>query len=159
MNNDTCICVQPILSYVNEELLYAYMAGFVDADGSISISTVAKRKRYIPKITVCNCDQRVVELFSNKFGGKVRKRTWKNKNWRPNYEWTLTCKKASSVIEKLFPYLQIKKRQAKLVLKAVEIKSQSSSALARWHPDKWAELQTQLALLKTECKSLNKRGT
>jgi hypothetical protein len=134
------------------------MAGFVDADGSISIVTVAKNKRYIPKLTVCNCKKEVVYLFADHFGGKIRKRVWKNKNWRPNFEWTLTSKKASHVIKKLLPYLLIKKKQAELVLQAVEIKSKSSSALARWHPDKWQALQEQLRILKVECKELNKRG-
>ena len=135
------------------------MAGFVDADGYISISTVAKKKRFIPKVTVCNCKKDVVDLFSNEFGGKTRMRVWKNKNWRPNYEWSLTCRKAAHVIKLLMPYLRIKKQQGALALKAAELKSKSSGGLSRWQPEAWQAIQDELEILKTECKKLNKRGT
>lgn len=137
----------------------AYMAGFVDADGSISISTVAKHKRYIPKVTVCNCDKRVVQLFASEFGGKVRKRVWKNKNWRPNYEWSLTCKKAAAVIEQLLPYLLIKKKQGQIALQATKLKAKSSGVLKRWRPEEWFAIQEELQKLKEQCLKLNKRGT
>ena len=141
------------------DLLLSYMAGFVDADGSISIVTVAKKKRYIPKVAATNCNYEIIELFKNNFGGKIRKRVRKNKNWRDCYEWSLTCRKAGKVIEQLFPYLIIKKEQAALALQAIEIKSKSNAGLFRWRHEEWKKIQTELQILKEKCKNLNKRGT
>jgi len=141
----------------DKKLLYAHMAGFVDADGSISVISVASTRSYVPKITVCNCKKEIVDLFSAEFGGKVRKRTWKNKNWRPNYEWSQTCKKATAIIDKLKPYLVLKKEQAEIACAVQEFKSERS-VHPRWHKDLFAQKQEKLRILKNQVQALNKRG-
>jgi len=144
----------------NKEISYAYMAGFVDANGSISIVSLAKTKQYIIKISVCNRDKTVIDLFKKEFSGeKVRKRIPKNVNWRPIYVWSRTSLKAKEIIEKLLPYLRIKKKQAKLTIKAQKIKSSGLPNDTRWKLEKFAKRQEKLRVLKEECNLLNKRGT
>lgn len=53
---------------MDKNLLYAYMAGFVDGDGYISIVSVSKAKNCISKIAVTNCNYEIIEKFSNEFG-------------------------------------------------------------------------------------------
>jgi intein/homing endonuclease len=147
---------------MNKKLKYAYLAGFVDADGSISIKSQSKKRPYLGYITVYNCNKEVIEMFFEEFGGgKSRyKKTGKNwnKNWRPCWEWQLTAQKAARAIEKIYPYLVIKKRQATLVLELCKIKSENQGPIARWQPERWKKVIDQFAELKKECKQLNLRG-
>ena len=138
---------------------YAYMAGFVDADGSISISTVSSTKQYVPKLTVCNCNKTVVEMFEREFGGKVRERVWqKHVNWRPNFEWTLTARKGRNAVLKLLPYLRIKRDQALLVVKLQGLKDTFNGAMRRWDRELDAKCDLVYRKIKDRCKALNKRG-
>lgn len=148
---------------MDKSKLYAYMAGFVDADGSICIISVAKHKRYTAKIAVANCNYKVMEIFSKEFGGKIRKRVHKKEGrekWRDCYEWSLTQNKALAVIEKIYEYLIIKKKQADLVIKLQEIRKETREMGIhwRWHKEKWAERLNIMKGIKDECLKLNKRG-
>ncbi len=147
---------------MNKKLKYAYLAGFVDADGSISIKSEGKKRPYVGCIQVYNCNKEVIEMFFEEFGGgKFRyKKTGKNwnKNWRPCWEWQLRHQKAARAIEKIFPYLVIKKRQAELVLGLCKTKAENKGPISRWQPERWKKLLLKYDGLKTECKSLNVRG-
>lgn len=139
--------------------LYAYMAGFVDADGSISISAVSVAKQYVSKIVVTNCDERVVTLFRDEFGGQVRCRSWKNPRWKPCYEWRLTAIKAQTVIKLILPYLRIKKKQALLVLRLGKLKAKYNGAVRRWDQELSLKCDRVYSKIKNKCQLLNKRGT
>lgn len=147
---------------MNQNEKYAYLAGFVDADGSISIKTQSKARPFVGYITVYNCNKMVIEMFFTEFGGgKSRyKKTGRGRNeanWRPCWEWQLTAQKAAKAIQKIYPFLVIKKRQAELVLELCKLKP-NGRKLARWKPDQYRSLQKQLNSLKIECKRLNQRG-
>jgi hypothetical protein len=136
----------------------AYLAGFVDADGSIGVVTVAKTKQYVGQIAVSNCNKAIIDLFVKHFGGRVRKRHWKNPKWKPNYEWKLTAKKAAFVIDAIRPFLFIKSRQAELVLELQNIKSKNSSSAKRWHPELKTNSDMLCRSIKEQCLALNQRG-
>ena len=146
---------------MNQELMYAYMAGFVDADGSISIKTESQDRPYVPFITIYNCNYEVIELFYREWGnGKQRYRKSKtHKNWRPCYEFSLTKRRAAEVIAKLYPYLHIKKRQATLVLRLSRLRAKYRGGVRRWNPELNAKCERVYSKIKDKCKSLNKRGT
>lgn len=107
----------------NKETLYSYLAGLVDGEGSICVKSESKSRPYVIYLEMANCNYKLISIFEENFGGKVRKRdNSKNKknllnNWKPCYEWQLSKKKAATVIKKIFPYLIAKKRQAVLVLR------------------------------------------
>lgn len=136
----------------------AYMAGFVDADGSIGIVSLSQYKRFVGQVAVSNCNKEIVYMFKNYFGGKVRKRNWKNPKWKPNYEWKLTATKACDVIRLLEPYLKLKQKQATLVLALHTLKTTHNSASKRWDRALTAKLARQYKVYKTQCAKLNKRG-
>ncbi len=145
---------------MNKDIMYAYMAGFVDADGSISIKTESRSRPYVPFITIYNCNYNAIELFHKEWGnGKKRYR--KNKthaNWRPCYEFSLTKKRAAEVIKKLLPYLQIKKRQAVLVLRLSRLRAKYGGGIRRWNPELDLKCERVYSKIKSRCKALNKRG-
>lgn len=153
-----------------KELVYAYLAGFIDADGSISITIERSkdskgnlREQYCVKIAAHNCKIEPIELLKSEFGGgKVRhKKTGKTKlhtNWRPCYEWSLTKNKAAIAIRTLLPYLRIKDKQAKLCLELDDLKKSTNAVTRRWNKNLNKELTVKFAALKAEVNSLNKRG-
>ena len=148
-----------IIIVMIKETTKAYMAGIVDADGSISISTVAATKQYVVKVAVTNTKVEMVNLFIEHFGGKLRKRKWKNSNWKDCYEWSLTANKAAGVIQIIMPYLIIKKRQGDLALRLNRAKRAVNRARCRWDINYKIRKQKIYERLKTECKRLNHRGT
>ena len=149
---------------IDQQLLYAYLAGIVDGEGSISIKSESMGKPYVGYLTVTNCNYEMIKLFECEFGGKVRKRNWSNnqknisKNWKPSYEWSLTKQQAAKALRLLFPYLRIKSRQATLVLRLARLKSMNKGTNARWRPDLHTRFIKLYDKIKTECVGLNKRG-
>lgn len=87
-----------------DEILLAYMAGFVDGEGSICIKSESKKRPFVICLEICNTNYQSIELFENTFGGKLRKRNWSSnkknaaKNWKPCYEWHITKLKAVQAI-------------------------------------------------------------
>ena len=136
----------------------AYLAGFIDGEGTIGIVSVASHKRYVVQIAACNCNPIPIELLENNFGGKVRLRKWKNENWKPCYEWKLTARKAVAVIKSILPYLLIKGRQAEIAIEAQAFKDLHNAAQIRWNPVLKQERTKKLIQLKEECALLNHRG-
>lgn len=143
-----------------KQLLYAYMAGFLDADGSISIVSLSQNKRYTVKVSITNCNQDVISLFSKEFGGKIRAKSGKKKNWNTCYEWSMTSNKALAIINTLYPFIKIKRGQADLAieLQALRAKMRKEGVHHRWHKDKWDLGQKKMLKIKEACMKLNKRG-
>lgn len=152
-----------MLSY--KDLNYAYLAGFIDADGSIGIVTIKSNNkiRYRIKLSAHNCKKEPIDFLYTIFGGgKIRlKKTGKAKlhdNWRPCYEWMITSNKAAQAIKELLPFLKVKREQAELCLKLDEINKQHSSCKRRWNPELSSKIDKQFAEFKSKINELNKRG-
>lgn len=148
----------------NKEI-YAYLAGFIDADGSIGIVSIKSKNktRYRIKLSAHNCKKEPIDLLASVFGGgKIRfKKTGKAKlhdNWRPCYEWALTANKAANAIKLLLPYLMIKNQQALLCLELDKINKNNSSSKRRWDPQLSDEINQKFSSLKERINILNKRG-
>lgn len=144
-----------------DDLTLSWMAGFVDGEGTITISTVAKSKKYVPKLAVANTNYDAIEQFTKVFGGKVRLKVWKGdekSNWKPCYEWSITFSKATKAIRLLEPFLKIKNKQADIVLQVEDLRKTYNGATLRWNPNLKEEVFDKLAKLKTEVQLLNKRG-
>ena len=99
----------------------AYLAGIIDGDGTITVevtfSKKNKRLSFIPyiKIALSATDAWLLERITQHFGGHI----WRKKRFA---EWGTTNKKViKEILNKILPYLQLKKRRAELVLKCIEI--------------------------------------
>lgn len=150
------------LCFDKDDLFYSYLAGLIDADGSISICSHGKLRQFISSVYLYSCNFLPIKILTDNFGGSFRlKKTGaarNNPNWRGCYEWRLIKKKADEFIEKLLPYLRIKKRQAKLVMKLRCLKNKHTAAFRRWNKSANDEILRNCLIIKNKCIKLNKRG-
>lgn len=86
-----------------------YLAGIIDGEGCIRVNNSVR-------LMIANTDIHLIEWLSLNFGGYY----WTNKRSQPRYkilyQWELSAKKACKLLEMVYPFLIIKKAQAKLVL-------------------------------------------
>lgn len=92
----------------------AYLAGFIDGEGSISIGINNGnngRKRYYLRMSAHQVDRRPLQMLLDSFGGSIRM-TERIGNQRAIYEWVVVSEVARLAIEKLRPHLVVKDKQA-----------------------------------------------
>lgn len=115
----------PQVDLVGEEEL-AYLAGLLDADGTITFSANRGGKKF-PHIA---CHMSVPEgpgAFAIRLGGRVLR--WaRPKPWKDSHSWSLACQEAVDAITWLLPYIVVKRPQA---LRALEWRPVSEGRLWR----------------------------
>lgn len=86
----------------------AWMAGFFDGEGSVSIvkyKPSGKRSiRYCLETGVANTELSLVEPFLQTFGGHVAVDT--NDRWKTCFKWKTTSRKAVRFLEYIEPYVR-----------------------------------------------------
>lgn len=112
---------------MTQQSKFAYLAGFVDGEGSFSITKgLSGRKRdgskYVTfklSLSVCNTNRDVMTWIAKTFGGKVLTGSNANRNpkYKTRYSWTLSSfKDIERVTISILPYLIVKRQQAILTL-------------------------------------------
>jgi hypothetical protein len=91
----------------------SYLAGFFDGEGSIVIR--ANDHTIYLQVNVTQTDPRPLQLYVDLFGGRVSKMHDKS-YWKKSYIWQISSHKAAAALEKMLPYLTVKKAQAELAL-------------------------------------------
>lgn len=108
------------LGYETEK---AYWAGFIDGEGSIMISKhfskdgLHKSPTYQVRVDVASTNKKIIETL-RKFAncGWLVKRIFKKENQNDAYYWGCKSDKAIGFLEKLLPYLKLKRKQVLLVI-------------------------------------------
>jgi len=117
----------------------AYLAGIVDGEGSIMIRKSTYRSKnkkygdcvnpsYSPRVGIKNICKNPLLLMKNVFGGHVskEKRLYQSKSGfkRKNLMWIYNAEHriAYKICEALFPYLMIKREQAKKIFELKRLK-------------------------------------
>lgn len=125
----------------------AYIAGFVDGEGSICIR---RRTRQIQlMLTVVNTHEGVIRWLCDRTGmGQVRQREVRNEKWRQVWEWCVTSRQAAQVIYAVLPALRVKVQQALLALHFMETtrRAGGGSASAAYHDRRHAMAEDLAAL-------------
>jgi hypothetical protein len=113
-------------SMESEEIMTAYLSGVMDGDGSFSlIKRKGKRSPwYVPYLQLGNLSTKIIDLLMENFGGSsLTRKSFLMKSGKmsqPLYLWKIRgadlCKKA---LERLIPYLVIKKERAEFLLKFI----------------------------------------
>lgn len=114
--------------------LLAYLAGIIDADGTIGIkrSTYSMRIRgdatvpmYSERIAVRQVEPDAIALLHDLFGGYRGINRPSAVRGKPLHSWQVTDKKAVACLKAIRPYLRLKARQADnaLALRAVKDRS------------------------------------
>lgn len=89
----------------------AYFAGFFDGEGCIHIDN-----KHRLSITVSNTNERVIEMFSTIIGGTVKIRSRRNSKQRDITRWAVSGQRAMMFLEKMLPYLVVKREEAELAI-------------------------------------------
>lgn len=138
----------------------SYLAGFVDGDGSISITQQGDRSfsSYSVTFRVGNTNREVLEWFQKTTGvGKITEMGM-NKNWnRPNikqmYNWTVYPTDLRELLPQITPYLIVKKERGEIT--AEWLKKSGHFIGARARNEGWRQWKKDMC---AKMKILNKRG-
>lgn len=130
---------------MSEPLTLAYLAGIIDADGSIGIkkSTYAMRvtgdstqPTYSERVMSRQVEAHAIELLHDTFGGYMGISKSSAPRGKPLHSWQVTDLKAYHCLVALAPYLRIKQYQAANAMELRLLKDQSRkerTAFGRGH--------------------------
>lgn len=95
---------------------WAYLAGFIDADGCISANTRKKWSNYYPRVSVSQVEPDYLEFIHSTFGGALRHRAPSGVG--RNMIWNLQVPSGGSrmLLTGILPYLKYKRPQAEIAL-------------------------------------------
>lgn len=100
---------------ISVESDWAYLAGFIDAECSLGISTYKPKNKPNPTFKIIlqcnNANPTIFYWLMEKLGGSLAliQRTNKNPKHRNQITWRLSGKALSSILPKILPYLKAKK--------------------------------------------------
>lgn len=129
----------------------AYLAGIIDGEGTISISTDNKPTGYsvfILRLTISNSNVDLINWCLDRVSFKIQEYNRGNPKWNTQYILTLQSQEAKELIKLVYPYLVVKKAQAEA---ALEFPLNGSR---KYTNEERQDRQTICANLKT----LNRRG-
>jgi len=99
---------------VTEREKLAYIAGFVDGEGSISTYKEVSGTFY-PRLQVTNTVRKPLQLIADTFGGKIYTHPVRG-NRRACFLWYRMGMPLSNILVKLMPFLIIQERRAALAI-------------------------------------------
>ncbi len=144
------------------KLTAAYIAGYIDGEGYLGIMERHKdskyhcRSDYLPVIKIASVDKDIIEWFKSSFGGWIHQRKFKD-NSKDAYSWTLAGKKIKPFLDKIYPYLKIKKEQADLLKERIKMYDRikiENGAKNIYRDSDFEKLKD----LYSQIRKLNKRG-
>ena len=95
----------------------AYIAGFLDADGSVSLQRNGKKDKFrSPTVEFFNNDYAILESITITYGGKVGTRKARKDTHADSYELRLSGDKALDVIADVLPYMRHYKKKFRAYL-------------------------------------------
>jgi len=114
--------------------LLAYLAGLVDGEAYIGIKKSLPKKQngersptYHERIQIRMVNEIAIKIFSDTFGGSYYREAPHADKGKPLYCYQVSDRNACRILRELLPYLQVKKRDAELVLELRKLKEQPHS--------------------------------
>ena len=134
---------------------YAYLAGFFDGEGSISIERAGMNSQSL-RINAVNTDPRPIEMLQRVFAGNFRStlfrgRTKDGREYRPTYHWRVSSTLAKDALEAMLPYLTVKRERAEIAIAFERLRQQHHSLYEyQRHPDEaWQAREDLRGLMLT----------
>jgi len=116
-----------------DDFKYSYLAGMVDGDGTVTITKQKQRKTfaYRPSISIHNTSKELIDYLCLTFEGSTFITCHpKDSNRKTIYRWrVMRTDKIVVLLEKMLPYLVVKKERAEFLL--TFCKSRLNSRLVR----------------------------
>jgi hypothetical protein len=113
---------------------FAYLAGIVDGEGTVSIHRNVTRRKgrifvgYQPQLTISNTDLRMLESLQGRFGGHIVKaNTPAKKDWKQGYLLCFRRKEMVVLLQRLNPYLISKRRKAEMLFEYMNTRTKGVS--------------------------------
>ena len=111
----------------NKQVVYSYLAGFLDGEGSIYVCLVRRSKGINISVRVSISQSKrdeVLLLYKKNFGGSLTNAmVGKGKKKKIHFFYVASQVIAHNLIKILFPYLIMKRKQAELALRMFEIRN------------------------------------
>jgi hypothetical protein len=127
----------------------AYMAGFIDGEGTITLNLGSSGKWWSPYVGVINTDFNVMDFFAKIFGRRASLKKDKRLGRNDAYGVEITSlREVYEFLQIIYPYLRVKKEQAKLLLEYCKLR------LARFQQP----LNAQEREIVEKIRELNRRG-
>lgn len=129
----------------------AYVAGLIDGEGCIRIAKQSNKLTYIAVVQLAMTEKAEVvkKALLETFGGNCYAMEFKNKNWARQWQWRINGEEACEFLEKIIPFLILKKPQALLALQMNQMRKKSG-----WHKETRAKAEA----MKQKMHLLNMRG-
>ena len=141
------------------ELEYSYLAGLVDGEGYLGITTkgirVNGRNKYQVIIRIQMCDKEIIEYLSSFLNVKIANHYRDHPIWKDAYSVTLYDNRATEFIKKIYPYLRVKKKQAEIIIefrKSITRGRNQSNPVTLEMIDKQDELYNKIRFINTRGK-------
>ena len=104
------------MKFLKGKTLYAYVAGIVDGEGTITLNAQTKRSIFCLRIEVCNTNEWLIQMLHNQFGGIIHFRKSTRIQCKNVWRWIIVSRKAAEFLSLILPYLQLKRPQGELAL-------------------------------------------
>jgi len=120
---------------------YLWLAGFVDGEGSIGVTSGPGRLR----LRISNTNEIVLRYIQYLVGGWISGPKERGKNSKPHWTITISGTKGKTILEKILPFLVIKRKQAELAIQCPF--SLSGVSLTKKEKDLRDKLKKEIAIL------------
>lgn len=142
----------------------AYFAGLSDAEGCFRIQHWKDKRKgrndnFVISFEIGNRKYSIIHWLLSRFGGSVHYRKPTKKTFSPFAIWSLRSAQLEKILEKMYPYLIVKKERCKKIIEFNKIKI--SHHLNRRSPEFKIysdKIASQRQLLLEEFKVLNAKG-
>ena len=144
---------------------WAYIAGYMDADGCFTIASNPNRKtgnqHFCGTSTTSNTDSKIPKMLYETFGGSLYVETGKRNN-KDFTRWRLTGQTLKPFLRSIIPFLRMKQERASLLLRFLDyqgkeyerIKNENGFGQRSYPP----EVITCFKTLYQNMKELNRQG-
>lgn len=143
-----------------------YLAGFLDAEGSVMVCKSkpksAPNPRYQARLSVSNTCRSVLVDIRHAFGGNIYEDPRAKAEWKPCYQLVWTGNGVERILRVVIPHLLLKGRQAELLLEFVRYQRSlqsrrrgSGGTVATSSSDEVADYRERLY---RGCRELNAKG-
>lgn len=119
----------------------AYIAGVLDADGYFTIRRMtygvrvlknSKHPTYAERVGIKQCKPEAINLIDKHYGGSRTIEKPSAENGKPLHSLQLTHLKANKLIVDILPYLRIKKKQARILIRLRASIAKGKQAKGEW---------------------------
>lgn len=97
-----------------------YLAGFIDGEGCFNITR--SRNVIYPRLMIANTNLDILKQIAKQYGGDITSRKLGPKKWKTFNNYRASWKIFRKIVYDVYPFLYIKKEQAKLCMDMLNTK-------------------------------------